>query len=137
MGEKDLKNLSNFIIQEGVPVSNGVTEGKALIVESSADFSKIQQQSTKVILIVKNFEPNFDILLEKTLGVVSEMGNMLCHLAIVSRVREIPAIIKAKNITSLVKENEKVTIDAYNGILYKGLHQKIIEKKFDFVKEFM
>lgn len=132
-----MKNLSNFIIQEGVPVSNGVTEGKALIVESSADFSKIQQQSTKVILIVKNFEPNFDILLEKTLGVVSEMGNMLCHLAIVSRVREIPAIIKAKNITSLVKENEKVTIDAYNGILYKGLHQKIIEKKFDFVKEFM
>ena len=119
---KVLKELSNFIISKGIPVYNGLAEGKAIIIKSSIDFPKIQNESEKVMLVVNNFNPNYDILLNKCFGVISELGNILCHLAIVTRIKKIPAIVNAKNIISKIKDGENITIDAYNGILYRGLH---------------
>lgn len=131
-------DLSSFILKKGETVSNGYAEGKALIIESSTDFKKVQNVSEKIVMIVKNFEPHFDVLLDYCLGVISEMGNMLCHLAIVSRIRNIPAIVKARSITNSVKDFEKVTLDAYRGIVYRGyqLNKLKIDNNLDFINDF-
>ena len=138
MVRRNIKNLTKYIISKGIPVYNGLSEGKAVVVKSSKDFSKVQDSSEKVILIANNFDPNYDILLDKCIGIASELGNILCHLAIVSRIREIPAIVNAKNITSLVKDGENITIDAYNGIIYKGFQVDSLsfEDKHTIIQDF-
>lgn len=109
-----------------------------MVVKSTQDFKKVQDSVEKVILIVNNFDPNYDILLDKCLGIVSEIGNILCHLAIVSRIREIPAIVNAKNITTSIKDGESITIDAYKGIIYRDLqvNSLSIEEKYNFIQDF-
>ena len=69
---------------------------------------------------------------------MSEMGSMLCHLAIVSRIRKIPAIIKVKNATSTIKDHERITVNAYNGFIYRGLHEDQLrnEGSLGFIQEF-
>jgi len=135
---RNIKNLSKYIISEGIPVCNGFSEGKAVIVKSSIDFPKVQDNMENIILIVNNFDPNYDILLDKCIGIASELGNILCHLAIVSRIKEIPAIVNAKKITSLIKDGENLTIDAYRGIIYRGLliNSLSYEEKYNFIEDF-
>ena len=133
-----LEDISEFIISKGIPVFNGITEGEAVVVKSSIDFQKVENSQEKIILIVNNFDPNYDILLNKCKGIASELGNILCHLAIVARIRKIPALVNAKNITSLIKDGEKLTIDAYNGILYRGMHLDRVksENQYNFIDNF-
>jgi len=134
----NIKNLSKYVISKGIPVYNGISEGKAVIVKTSKDFPKVQDKLERIILITNNFDPNYDILLDKCHGIVSELGNILCHLAIVSRIRRIPAIVNAQNITSLVKDGEDITIDAYNGIIYRGLQNELLstDDKYKFIQDF-
>jgi pyruvate,water dikinase len=137
-GEETMDNLTNYIISEGIPVYNGLCQGKAIVVKSSIDFIKVQNRSKKIILIVNNFDPSYDILLDKCIGVASELGNILCHLAIVSRIRKIPAIVNAKNITLNIKDGDYITIDAYKGILYRGRHSNSLtsEDEINIIKKF-
>jgi len=46
------------------------------------------------------------------------VGN--CHAAIVSRELGIPAIVGTETATQVLKENQEVTVDAYNGKVYEG-----------------
>jgi phosphohistidine swiveling domain-containing protein len=115
-------------IAQGFPVSNGIATGNAIIVKSSVDFSKIENKSG-VILVAHNFDPNYDCLLPQCAGVVSEIGNLLCHLAIVSRVHKIPAVVNAKNVTSIIQDGDLITIDANKGIIYSG--QPIVDQVTD------
>lgn len=117
-----MKDLSEYIISKGTPVYNGIVEGIAVIIESSTDFSKLDNNSEKKILIVENFNPNYDLILNKCAGAISEIGNILCHLAIVSRIRKIPAIVNTGETISKLVDGCPLTLDAYNGILYKGFH---------------
>lgn len=123
-----MNNLSEYIIAEGVPVCNGICEGKAMVITSSIDFPKILNNPEEVILVVHNFDPNYDILLDRCLGIISELGNMLCHLAIVSRIRKIPSLVQTTDVTTLIADGDEVTIDAYNGVLYRGLYNKEISQ---------
>lgn len=125
-GVNKMDKLANEIISKGTPVYNGICEGKAVIVKSSKEFYKVQNKPDKIILIVNNFDPNYDILLEKCIGIASEIGNILCHLAIVSRIRKIPAIVNAQNITSNIKDGDYITLDAYKGNLYRGKQKDLL-----------
>ena len=89
-------------------------------------------------MIVNNFDQAYDVLLDKCIGIASELGNILCHLAIVSRIRKIPAIVNAKDITLNINDGDYITLDAYTGIVYKGKHANSLssEKEITMIKDF-
>jgi pyruvate,water dikinase len=124
-------------IVSGMPVSSGIAHGNAIVIESSKNFDKLKGLEG-VILVVKNFDPNYDILLPKCKGIVSEIGNLLCHLAIVARIREIPAIVNCLNATTTIKDGDPLKINAYTGKVYKTktLEPNIEQKAPDLFESF-
>lgn len=107
------------VLGRGIPVSQGHVSGNAIVVYSSRDFKKVPPHA-RCILVVKNFDPNYDVLLSRCKGVVSEVGNLLCHLAIVTRVRRIPAVVQVPDVTRRVRDGEMLTLDAIRGVVYRG-----------------
>jgi len=113
---------------KGMPVSRGIVIGKkAIVVSSTNEFEKLQGEDD-IILIAKNFDPNYDVLLPHCRAVVSEIGSLLCHLAIVARIQNIPAVVNVNNATKCIKDGDIVSLDANNGILYKGVPDKPLSK---------
>ena len=126
---KKTKDKSMKILT-GIPVSQGrVNQKPAVIINSSEEFDKMEGKKN-VILVVKNFDPNYDQLLPQCAGVVSELGNILCHLAIVSRIYNKPAIVNAKDATKKVRDGQIVSLDAFEGALYNGKY-KVSEKQIN------
>ena len=50
-------------------------------------------------------------------GIVTEYGGILCHAAIVSREYGIPAIVSCHDVTSKIKDGQKIMIDGTTGIV--------------------
>ncbi len=53
-------------------------------------------------------------------AVVTNLGGKTCHAAIVSRELGVPCIVGTEKATSVLKDNEIVTVDGQKGMVYKG-----------------
>ncbi len=52
----------------------------------------------------------------KTKAVITDLGGILCHAAIVSRELKIPCIVGTKIATKVLKNGDKIKIDAKGGV---------------------
>jgi phosphoenolpyruvate-protein phosphotransferase (PTS system enzyme I) len=50
-------------------------------------------------------------------GFITEIGSKTSHTAILARAFEIPAVVGVENITNKIKDNDKIIIDAYDGLV--------------------
>ena len=66
--------------------------------------------------------PDFVVLMHKAGAIVTDIGGMLCHAAIVSREINKPCVIGTKFATQILHDGDLVEVDADNGIV------RILEK---------
>lgn len=74
-----------------------------------------QLEVTGKILVVKHVDPGWTLLLVQAAGVISEQGNALSHVAIVSREIVIPAIVGIRSATQTFKTGDVLTLDGSTG----------------------
>lgn len=107
-----LTDKSKVVI--GTPVHEGVVTGRACVVKSFAEISKIKAGD---ILITHStdiaWSPYFPILS----GVVTELGGLVSHGAVVAREYGLPAIVGAKNATVIIPDGEQICMDASAGTI--------------------
>jgi pyruvate,water dikinase len=72
-----------------------------------------------VILIAPLVTPDWLPLLQEVVGIVTEQGGMTSHAAILSRELGIPAIVNAKDATSIVQSGERLMLDGDRGEVYR------------------
>lgn len=100
----------------GTPVSEGILTGRVCVVKSFSEVSKIKAGD---ILIAYStdiaWSPYFPILR----GVVTELGGLISHGAVVAREYGLPCIVGATNATSIFADGDVVHLDANNGIISK------------------
>jgi len=99
----------------------------------------------KVIIVAHDLSPadTIQLNLNRISGFTTDVGGRTSHTSIVARALEIPAVVGAGNITSLVKNNDNIIIDGDNGIviinpsrkvqkdyIVKQLHLKAQKKEF-------
>jgi pyruvate,water dikinase len=70
---------------------------------------------TDKILVVRHVDPGWTLLLVQAAGVITERGNALSHVAIVSREIGVPAIVGVKDAVITFKTGETITIDGTSG----------------------
>jgi len=116
-------------ILEGLAASPGIAVGKVKIINDLADLHKIVVGD---IMVTKMTNPDMVVAMQKSAGIVTDEGGMTAHAAIVSREMGIPAIVGTEEATIRLKEGEFVTIDGFNGKVYKG---KVAQAKQKEVKE--
>lgn len=104
------------VVVNGTAVCEGVVTGRACVVHSFAEVSKIQSGD---ILITHStdiaWSPYFPILS----GVVTELGGIISHGAVVAREYGLPCIVGATNATAIFQDGDLVMMDAMNGTIQK------------------
>lgn len=107
---KGLKSLS------GQCASRGKVQGTVKIIKNKEDYAKFKAGD---ILVSYATNPNMVPLMKKSAAVVTDEGGVTCHAAIVSRELNIPCVIGTRFATKVLKDGQKVEVDATKGIVRK------------------
>lgn len=73
---------------------------------------------TDDVLVVKNTTPDVQIILSRTTGIITEINNLLCHAAIISRENGVPLIMGQEKVTSTLKTGDFIEVD-FNKKIWK------------------
>lgn len=124
MKEKTDKEKNRMIktkekpIAKGLAASPGIASAKAVIIPEAKNADKVNKGD---IIVTKMTNPDWVAIMEKAKGIITEEGGKTCHASIVSRELGIPCVVGVKNAMKIIEEGEIVTVDGYNGLVYKGI----------------
>jgi len=96
----------------GLPVSPGIYEGIARLVNDEADFGHIQRGD---VLVARNTSPYFNVILPLLGAIVTDRGGQLCHAAIVSREYGIPGVVGTREASNLIRDGARVRVNGTTG----------------------
>lgn len=105
---------------KGMPAQSGQAKGIVKIVNTTKDLAKMKEGD---ILISRATMPDLLPGMKKASAIITDDGGITCHAAIVSRELKIPCIVGTKVATKILKNGDRVEIDASQGII------KIITRK--------
>jgi pyruvate,water dikinase len=109
MGEERIRFDGSL---EGLPISAGYAEGPVCLLRSPNDMKKVKRGD---ILVATVIDPGMAPLMGLAAGLVVEMGGTLSHGAIIAREYGLPAIANVHGVTCLLKDGERVAVDATAG----------------------
>ena len=87
----------------------GMVEGKIKFILSPEDAKNVVNGD---IVITNDNSPLYSIAFLKAGGILSSVGGILCHLAIVSREMKKPCLMGIPNIFELVHDGQKIRLNA-------------------------
>lgn len=105
-------------ILTGVPASKGMApvRGTVQIILRIEDVGAFQAGN---ILVTVMTNPYFIPAMRKTRAIITDEGGVTCHAAITARELTIPCIIGTKVATHVLKDGDRVEVDAEKGIVTK------------------
>ena len=95
-------------------MSAGYAEGPVCLLLSPNDTKKVKRGD---ILVSPVIDPGMAPLMGLAAGLVVEMGGTLSHGAIIAREYGLPAIANVPGITRLLRDGERVAVDATAGTI--------------------
>lgn len=98
----------------GLPASLGKARGKCVVIhhETAGIFDGIKKGD---ILVSDTTTPEMTPLFGKVAAIITDLGGVTCHAAIVCRELKIPAIVGVGNATEKLKTGDWVEVDADKG----------------------
>ena len=94
--------------------NRGNYTGPVRVVMNTYDFGKVQPGD---VLVTTMTTPDFIILMQKSGAIITDIGGLLCHAAIVSRELHKPCVIGTKFATQVLKDGDMVEVDADKGVV--------------------
>ena len=98
----------------GVAASPGSVQGKAKVVRSLVEASKLQQGD---IMVCEMTVPTWVPLFATVSGIVADSGGILSHCAIVAREFHLPCVVGTRVGTEVIKDGWTITIDGTKGMV--------------------
>ncbi|MEV0248752.1 PEP-utilizing enzyme [Nocardia sp. NPDC050712] len=96
----------------GIPCSKGRATGPVRLVHSVDDFDAVQPGD---ILVCRTTDPAWTMLFGTAAAVVTEIGGILSHAAIVAREFGIPAVVSAKGALRILAHHQTIAVDGTTG----------------------
>ncbi|SEP00234.1 phosphoenolpyruvate synthase [Propionispora vibrioides] len=97
----------------GSPVSAGVAEGIARVILRPE--SAILREGE--ILVAPHTDPGWTPLFQSAVAVITEVGGLMTHGAVVAREYGIPAVVGVDDATTLIKDGEKIRVNGDLGYI--------------------
>jgi excisionase family DNA binding protein len=100
----------------GLPASLGKAEGRCVVVhhETTGMFNEIKKGD---ILVADTTTPEMTPIMSKVAAILTDLGGVTSHAAIVCRELEIPAIVGCKDATAKLRTGDIVRVDADKGVI--------------------
>src|SRR5204862_2605036 len=97
---------------QGVPLSGGVAEGRALVLHEPAT---VPVSSAPYILVCPSTDPAWVPLFVHARGLVMETGGVLSHGAIVAREFGLPAVAGLADVQRRIRNGQRLRVDGRAG----------------------
>jgi len=106
------ENIGDVKILHGDCASSGKARGETVKVNMTKDMEKMKQGN---ILVSVATNPDLVPAIKKAAAIITDVGGITCHAAIISRELGIPCVIGAKIATKVLKDGDLVEVDATHG----------------------
>lgn len=97
----------------GLPVSSGVIEGRARVILNLKD----ADLGVDDILITSFTDPSWTPLFVSIKGLVTEVGGLMTHGAVIAREYGLPAVVGVENATKLIKDGQRIRVNGTEGYI--------------------
>jgi pyruvate,water dikinase len=100
----------------GLGASLGTAVGFVRICHKPKDIEKFNSDD---ILVTETTDPTWTIYMRKAKAIITSIGGILCHAAIVAREFGIPCVVGVKDATKILKDGMKIEVDGLKGTIYQ------------------
>ncbi|WP_442603159.1 phosphoenolpyruvate synthase [Paenibacillus sp. KN14-4R] len=111
-GEYKRENLPAKAIV-GLAVSSGVIEGRARVILNIED-ADLEDGD---ILVTSFTDPGWTPLFVSIKGLVTEVGGLMTHGAVIAREYGLPAVVGVDNATNLIKDGQRIRVHGTEGYI--------------------
>jgi rifampicin phosphotransferase len=111
-GEYKRENLPAEAIP-GLPVSSGVVEGRARVILNLEE--AVLEEGD--ILVTTFTDPGWTPLFVSIKGLVTEVGGLMTHGAVIAREYGLPAVVGVENATKLIKDGQRIRVNGTAGYI--------------------
>ncbi|MCX6743284.1 MAG: phosphoenolpyruvate synthase, partial [Candidatus Parcubacteria bacterium] len=108
------------VILSGEAIGQKIATGKVKIIKNVRQLGAFK---TGEVLVTEMTDPDWEPVMKKAAGIITNSGGRTCHAAIVSRELGVPAIVGSKIATKILKDGQKITLscaEGENGKVYNG-----------------
>lgn len=97
----------------GLPVSSGVIEGRARVILNMED-ANLEEGD---ILVTAFTDPGWTPLFVSIKGLVTEVGGLMTHGAVIAREYGLPAVVGVENATKSIKDGQRIRVHGTEGYI--------------------
>ncbi|HDX9628885.1 TPA: phosphoenolpyruvate synthase [Bacillus cereus] len=97
----------------GLPVSSGVVEGRARVILNMEE-ADLEEGD---ILVTAFTDPGWTPLFVSIKGLVTEVGGLMTHGAVIAREYGLPAVVGVENATKLIKDGQRIRVHGTEGYI--------------------
>ncbi|QDW26825.1 phosphoenolpyruvate synthase [Pedobacter sp. KBS0701] len=95
----------------GLAVSSGVIEGRARVILNMKD-ANLEDGD---ILVTPFTDPSWTPLFVSIKGLITEVGGLMTHGAVIAREYGLPAVVGVENATKLIKDGQRIRVNGTDG----------------------
>jgi phosphoenolpyruvate synthase/pyruvate phosphate dikinase len=95
----------------GLPVSGGIIEGRARVI---LDMAKAELEPGD-ILVTAYTDPSWSPLFVAIEGLVTEVGGLMTHGAVIAREYGLPAVVGVEHATRLIRDGQRIRVHGTEG----------------------
>lgn len=95
----------------GLAVSSGAVEGRARVILNMEN-ADLQEDD---ILVTSFTDPSWTPLFVSIKGLVTEVGGLMTHGAVIAREYGLPAVVGVENATRLIKDGQRIRVNGTDG----------------------
>jgi pyruvate,water dikinase len=115
-----LKARSTPVIT-GRSIGQKIGAGPARIIKDVKEMSRVRAGD---VLVADMTDPDWEPVMKRASAIVTNRGGRTCHAAIIARELGIPAVVGCGDATTVIKENQAVTVscaEGDTGYVYDGM----------------
>ena len=119
-GTTNLIKIHNVgeLIAKGQGIGSQSATGK--VVTARTPEEAIRKMTPGAILVAPSTDKEYMPAIEKAAAVITEVGGITCHTAVVGLNVGIPVIVGVGNALELIKDGTEITVYAEHGVIYSG-----------------
>ena len=95
----------------GLPVSSGTIEGRARVILNMEEAALEEGD----ILVTAFTDPSWTTLFVSIKGLVTEVGGLMTHGAVIAREYGLPAVVGVENATKLIRDGQRIRVNGTDG----------------------
>jgi pyruvate, water dikinase len=116
-GTSSVSGGDRIVLVHGLGTAPGAAAGRVRVLTSPAEGDQL---AAGEVLVARMTSPDWVPVLRRAAAIVTELGGVTCHAAIVSRELGIPGVVGAHEATTVLHDGQVVTVDGARGDVLEG-----------------